>query len=305
MAGILNKKERVIDMIVTEYGRREMARGNFEVEFVSFSDRGIDYQMLEDDVLDLENSSIISFEAYSRGSDVIIPELDNESSFSLSGQLAPGIKMESGQLVEVDVIGETRIKDFDLGTYPTDFADKNFKSHQILRDDDNIKKFKASPDVNSFSISSESRDALNSIEKTTLPPISRDPRLGNSLVTKLLPPTVTYNGVDVAMMQYDTFGNLITKEEVVEELKSKSHGHSNVSLGEDFKKYDIFGQIFMKRNQAIEKLVIIEVNEFFDSDGKAQSKVFHCGKIFKDSSENGAVSRFHRYCSVVFHNGDI
>ena len=39
MAGILNNKTRIMDVIVTAEGKRQLGRGNFRPEFASFSDK--------------------------------------------------------------------------------------------------------------------------------------------------------------------------------------------------------------------------------------------------------------------------
>ncbi|NBW06502.1 MAG: hypothetical protein EBR82_00575 [Caulobacteraceae bacterium] len=43
MSGILNNRSRVIDAILTSEGRRQMAAGNFDVKYVTFSDMGVSY----------------------------------------------------------------------------------------------------------------------------------------------------------------------------------------------------------------------------------------------------------------------
>ena len=43
MSGILDKKSRVLDAILTVDGRRQMAEGTFEVSYVTFSDLGVSY----------------------------------------------------------------------------------------------------------------------------------------------------------------------------------------------------------------------------------------------------------------------
>ncbi len=46
MSGILNKKNKLIDLVVTEEGRRQMSMGGFRPTFASFSDNVIDYAHL-------------------------------------------------------------------------------------------------------------------------------------------------------------------------------------------------------------------------------------------------------------------
>jgi hypothetical protein len=44
MAGILNSKNRIMDVAITEEGRRQLTRGKMQIEFVSFTDRQTFYQ---------------------------------------------------------------------------------------------------------------------------------------------------------------------------------------------------------------------------------------------------------------------
>ena len=38
MSGILNKKQRFVDTVITDEGRRQLASGDFKIEFATFSD---------------------------------------------------------------------------------------------------------------------------------------------------------------------------------------------------------------------------------------------------------------------------
>ena len=38
MSGILNKKQRFVDTVITDEGRRQLASGEFKIEFATFSD---------------------------------------------------------------------------------------------------------------------------------------------------------------------------------------------------------------------------------------------------------------------------
>ena len=44
MAGILNSKTRILDTILTLEGRRQLADGDFQVKYVSFTDGSSFYQ---------------------------------------------------------------------------------------------------------------------------------------------------------------------------------------------------------------------------------------------------------------------
>ena len=89
MAGILNSKERIIDFIMTEEGKRQASSGQMKIEFASFTDRHTFYEVSSSagsgDPIGLpgvaeDASSRIFFEATNRYQDVIVPELEGGDS---------------------------------------------------------------------------------------------------------------------------------------------------------------------------------------------------------------------------------
>ena len=79
MAGILNSKERVMDFIITQEGKRQAGVGQLRVNFASFTDHHTFYETsgsLSIPNLTADASDRIFFEAYSRYQDTIIPELE-------------------------------------------------------------------------------------------------------------------------------------------------------------------------------------------------------------------------------------
>ena len=83
MSGILNSKERVMDFIITQEGKRQAGAGNLRVSFASFTDQHTFYETsgsLSIPALASDASDRIFFEAYSRYQDTIIPELEDGTS---------------------------------------------------------------------------------------------------------------------------------------------------------------------------------------------------------------------------------
>lgn len=76
MAGILNNKTRIMDVIMTAEGKRQLGRGNFRPEFASFSDKNAFY---ESDALSgsTDARDRILFEATSLPADKIFLEYDD------------------------------------------------------------------------------------------------------------------------------------------------------------------------------------------------------------------------------------
>lgn len=80
MAGILDSKERVIDFIITDEGKRQAMTDGLKVRFASFTDYHTFYETsgsLTQQNLASDASSRIFFEAYSRHQDVIVPALND------------------------------------------------------------------------------------------------------------------------------------------------------------------------------------------------------------------------------------
>lgn len=75
MAGILNKKQRVIDFILTDEGRSQIQRGDLEIAFATITDRDTYYEEESENVAS-DAQARIYFEASNRHQDRIIVESD-------------------------------------------------------------------------------------------------------------------------------------------------------------------------------------------------------------------------------------
>jgi hypothetical protein len=82
MSGILNSKTRIMDVVLTVEGRRQLASGKFVPQFASFTDRHVFYAKDAASGSD-DASSYIYFEAGNRVQDQIVIENDD------SGLLVP------------------------------------------------------------------------------------------------------------------------------------------------------------------------------------------------------------------------
>ena len=111
MAGILDGKKRVLDVVLTDIGRDQMNRGEFEVSFVTFSDKGSEY--IDDgtgvaaDILDK-----FYFETYSSPTDEIVPEVSNSGEFLLTKQVSPTLTVNNGVLFEKTSTGYQQVDAF-------------------------------------------------------------------------------------------------------------------------------------------------------------------------------------------------
>jgi len=74
MAGILNKKTRFIDLVITQEGKRQIAQGQLKAEFASLSDKSVYYE-LSDRTEDVKTRAY--FETMETPNNVIVLEKDD------------------------------------------------------------------------------------------------------------------------------------------------------------------------------------------------------------------------------------
>jgi hypothetical protein len=204
MAGILNKKSRIMDVIVTREGRRQIADGNLRASFASFTDRNAFY---EKDVLSgsTDPTSRIYFESFSTDRDKIIFEKDD------SGRLIGELPIS-----DLTVLGDNIFQKNSAGQYlivtSSVFATEvesiitssiyNFDSQKIIGsekgDNFNPKTFDVSRNVLHFDINNYTpfggSPADYSIDVNALTPLFFDKKMANQNQFKFLPPVHTDGG---------------------------------------------------------------------------------------------------------------
>ena len=98
MAGILNNKQRIMDTIVTLEGRRQVAAGDLQIRYVSFTDLHTFYDTSGSDGVASPAGERPYFEAINRPQDQIIFETDD------AGRLMP---FKGGN---VEIFGDGRLR---------------------------------------------------------------------------------------------------------------------------------------------------------------------------------------------------
>ena len=158
MAGILDSKSRIMDVIITQQGKRQMASGKLRAEFVSFSDSKAFYEY--DPVSGSTDATArIYFEAFSQERDMITLETDDSG--MLLGAMASGSALTivgdeifASEPVEVTYEDLNRFV-YATGSYFSSLADgilssslDNFSNLQLIGS-----RTGEDADVNSFDIS--------------------------------------------------------------------------------------------------------------------------------------------------------
>lgn len=298
MAGILDGKKRVLDVVLTDIGRDQMNRGEFEVSFVTFSDKGSEY--IDDgtgvaaNILDK-----FYFESYSSPTDEIVPEVSNSGEFLLTKQVSPTMTVNNGVLFEKTATGYQQVDAFTNIDKFTKLTSNRYSGLQLLRTESQIPDF----DTRRDSITMKFVDRTIPDNVDALNPILVDQRFTGNINTMYLPPVVNSEGTMTPLRAYNRFGKAHTLDNIVDEVKGKSWSKSRLELGTEFtyENYNILGQVYMKQNQTVKKLLVVDAGEFVDGDNVPILQVYHLGFIFKD--ENGT-SKFSRSFSLFFHNGE-
>lgn len=300
MAGLLNKKERVMDVLITEFGRDAMSKGTFNPVFYSFGDSGIDYRKGDGSVIS-EDFSIVSIEAFSSVLDTIIPEVEDANVYGLTKQLSEDLYLVDGEIVSGSAAAgySQTINDYNVREIDLAVIKNNFDSKLILRDA-GANDFFISPNNLKAGID----DTVLKSDVKNLPSLSADIRVSNTLKVRTLPPVALNNGKFQEITK-DTFSLPVRSEaEILHNIEISSQKKLDIKLIGD--KLDLIGHVLVRKNNKIEKLAIIEVDEFTDSDGLPSSKIYHCGRIHKEliPDTDVTITTLSRSFSIVFHNGD-
>ena len=300
MSGLLDSKKRVLDVILTEIGRDQMNRGEFDVSFVTFSDKGSQYV---DDGNGVASSILdnVYFETYSSPADEIIPEIDNEGDFLLTKKVSPTLTVNNGILYEQTESGYKQVDAFANISSFTNITTGRWSGLQILKTESELEDFTI--DRDSFNLEFEERGVPRTVDN--LKPLLVDPRFAGNINTMYLPPVSEVNGVVGPMRAYNRFGPENTIDNVVKgEILPKSWASKRVQLGKEttYESYNLIGQAFMKRDQSVRKYLVVDGGEYTDELGIPVMQVYHLGFIFKDEV---GTSKFSRGFSLVFHNGGL
>ena len=197
MAGILDSKSRIMDVVITEQGRRQLASGQMKIEYATFTDLGAFYSGDEDGVLE-DPSVRIYFEAASDlPSDLVTLETDDSE--LLTPYRADNFAVGGNNMV---LSGSLRSK-----TAIADAADAistaildSWNNLQVIGTDDPLddeQGFTLSQQTVSVSIREEFPFKKGDVRTAVIDDVeglSNDVRLSNLQNFKYLPP-VNYSGV--------------------------------------------------------------------------------------------------------------
>ena len=323
MPGILNKKSRIIDFVITDNGRSQIEDGDVRYKFATFSDKSIlytkDHEASLNNKADISNAEFnyLPIEANSKGNNTLNPEFDlgklfsftnsnildsqevkNSVNFNAAADLFLSSLSLCGNLKSLSLISTKNKINNDA---KIKFKDSGLKKNEI--DFQNkVNKYKT---ISSYSVNKEN-----------LPVIALDKRFSHKTNYKLLIPK-DISGNDLyakenfqrieRLEDFNTTGFLYTsystqiefdselvvsreKEicKILNSIESDAAIHKIVYELENNSPENTF--IFelhesrLKSND-LEKLSFIKIGDFYDKESSSTKKVYLIGKII-NSREN-------------------
>jgi hypothetical protein len=303
MAGILDSKERIIDLVVTPEGKRQMNGGRFVMEYATLTDVGAFYsgevQPDGSEVAD-DAGSRIHFEAVARYQDVVVPELEDgivmrplrTSDVTLSGRSFLSGSSHADALTYQNVLtGSALLAESEralrgIGT--------NFRDLRVLATEDPFsdnESFRVAPKEVEFSKGNTWNRAGSSgiLDLEEAPSVFADKHFTHLPNFRYLPP------VNVAK---DSEGNAITLADYPSFLPPKAGygwaeiqrdliGRRSATIGfpNTSRDNNLMGQAFEVGPSGVEKLTVVDFGEFDDDDISTRpSRVFFVGKMLRDAS---------------------
>lgn len=307
--GILDSKNRVIDTIITQEGRRQMVSGKMKVEFATFTDTDTFY---EADLLSgsTDATARIYFETTNLPQDQITFESDD------SGKLMPfkagnGLGVLAGKVLSSSVPGFTN-KVLHAVTSPTLFFD--LSSRLLSSSIENFTKVRAVGTINTifddeafsasessinfqvtdqrpFSVSEPATVNVNHLER-----FMEDARLSHLPNFKYLPPVNKVQGKGARALQskhiklgvYKKVGwdEKLTQRAIQKQLRwSEKNGFSKtIKFDPTSHANRLMAQFFEVQSDTLVKMDVIDFGKINDPVKKnASNHVFFVGKIVEDN----------------------
>ena len=293
--GILDSKTRIIDLILTGEGKRQLVNGEMVTEYISFSDSSMSYNDEDLEKLILESNNLPQ-DQITAESDVnellrkIVTndfKIINSKVYLLSGSELTNSFVSGSQLINYfDEVSKSSLQ--------------NFKKLQIIKSYDSFDQFEnlSSNTTSSYFMITENdinkNDNTNkpnfNLNINTMPSIFLDPDTSKSKNYLYLPP------VDENNNQLFDYGfkkgtnEIINDVSLRERLKNKKR--SIFKLTGSGKNHI---QIFQSQNDMLKKLDIIKYGEFIDEESN-KNEAYFAGKLIVDETGN---STFYRMFTLL------
>lgn len=287
MAGILDPKNRIVDTILTEEGRRQLAAGSLSFDFVSFTDASTYYNTGSSGIVEAPEGRIY-LEPVSLDRDVITPESDDTGRFSIRGndyivsngflvnqktgeQIALSSQQYSSSLDSVLSLSSDSLRDL----FPVGSRDYLFGNNSFQLSD------------NSMTVGMREGFPLQQqdYKKTTknLDSIAFDSRFYNTDNFLYLPPIAEVNGEIIDFGNYKRVSNTTetSKKEYLKFVENLDNfEHKTFSLDKTSTTSNIHCQIYESSKNGVFKLDVFEAEEI------ENVRTFFVGKVIVDEFFN-------------------
>jgi len=328
MSGILNAKERIMDVILTVEGKKQLAQGTLKAEYVSFTDNGMFYSL--DTIVSggLDVSDRFQLEPTSLPQDTITLEADDGG--KLNGFPAyDNVKytVRAGQIfsssIENKTVPVTGSQFASLAGSLLSSSLDNFKKLYILQSPDPVdnkeREFIVGPKSKEFVITNDNPIGPDGIKVARINHIEsffQDKKLSHLPNYAFLPPVNKAKlGVDerVALGEYINLSQepILTLEDVLTEISGfEQKGYSEtVYFTETSRINNLFCQIYELSSGQLAKLDVIDFGEFVDErkvspnvddlyyHASNTKHVFFVGKVYIDDY---GVSTFTNIFTLIF-----
>lgn len=313
MAGILNKKERMLDMIVTHEGRRQAAQGQLKIAYATFTDMHTFYRASGSfDIAEAADDRLF-FEATNRIQDVVVPELEPGNSlrpFRAGDFIVDGHTMASGSFKvgfvhRPNVLTGSQIVDADSSLLNS--LAQHFQDQRILRTSDpfsDTTDLVLSHDEATFRIepltpyrrvfgvvyAASGKYTRSVADLDAVPSLFMDKRFAHFPNFDYLPPV---NLPPPEKDMGEPLGNYLklnepadqTYQDILESLNKNLAQSTNIEFVDTSRDNNLACQMFEFSKDGVEKLSIVDAGEFEDGDPISPGKqVYHVGKILRDAS---------------------
>ncbi len=335
MAGILDSKERVMDFIITQEGRRQAGIGGLKAHYATFTDMHAVYDTsgsLEMPELAADASSKIYFEAYNRFQDVVVPELEPGASmrpfrtknFQVAStnmiSLATGTFTSGADGNYKNVLSGREIKESAI-TFLDDI-ETNFVEQRIIgtKDEfalgDGAPNFRVTPTTgtlaNLATFDGYTRDKDLILENA--PNLFFDSRFSHFPNFMYLPPTRGGGENQQFSKPMGSYADLVERDpvytpmggdiqDIIDRLATNAQDNSPIKIQfpQTSQNNNLIIQLFDMGHSGVRKLDCVDYGEFIDPATNTSKRIVFLGRLLKDSS--GAMS-FICIFTLVFNRGE-
>ena len=304
VAGILDKKQRILDFIITEEGRNQAANGELRVHFASFSDLGVFYTEKSGSIAE-DISDRIQFEVNVKPQDSLVlenPPVQATDNIAKQPVLKPfkskDFTIRGTNIAKAAADGK-KLSQILTGSEIPKLADticsslsQNFKDMQIIGTFDpfdDSSDFEIFPETKVFEYTEKTRRRWGRqrpawANVTRCESLFQDSRLSHLPNYQYLPP-IDKNGSSLGRYQNFNKAGLTSYQDLMKELANKDY--VDFQFEETSRENNVIIQPIEFQNDDIKKLAIIDFGEFADNDPKSPGKhIFFVGKLYADSNGN-------------------